>query len=306
MFQQIINIFYRYPRSAVGKYKRFGGYLKYLEMIRERNRMNAASRDLPALTVDQEGIKIYFLTGKKHFYQTLFCIHSINGATTMPLNYILVDDGSIDDRLYTRIKRQLPGATVISRQSIDERLEKYLPEEKYPNLHRKRRIYPHLKKLTDIHMLPFGGWKLVLDSDMLFFSTPDVLLNWLREPLQPVHMVDCIESYGYSHGLMSSLCGSPLPQLVNVGIIGLNSNDLDWIKIDDWIGRLEEQEGTSYYLEQALTAMIIAGRPSTVLPAAEYIVNPSPGTVLGKKGVLHHYVDISKMGYFKTAWRNFQ
>jgi hypothetical protein len=34
------------------------------------------------------------------------------------------------------------------------------------------------------------GWKLVLDSDMLFFRRPDFLLAWLAAPDRPLHMVD--------------------------------------------------------------------------------------------------------------------
>jgi predicted component of type VI protein secretion system len=56
-------------------------------------------------------------------------------------------------------------------------------------------------------------------------------------------------------------------------------------------------------LEQALTAMLIGETEAAVLPADEYMVNPQMKAIEEKTGVLHHYVDLSKEGYFKKAWR---
>ena len=58
-----------------------------------------------------------------------------------------------------------------------------------------------MRKLTDVHA-GRTGWRLFLDSDMLFFARPDFLLAWLADPRQPCHMIDVVSAYGYSPGLM--------------------------------------------------------------------------------------------------------
>ncbi|NEU06793.1 glycosyl transferase [Flavihumibacter sp. R14] len=303
LFQHLINIFYRHPKSALKKYRRFGGILNYLKINNERNLMKKASLNLPTVISNPEGLPIYFLTGKDYLYQTLFCIHSLSKATKVNFKFILIDDGSMDDLIRRQIHHQLPGSQIITSLMIKENLNNFLPQHLYPYLHHKRSIYPHIKKLTDIHTIPGSSWKLVLDSDMLFLNEPDELISWLQEPKEPLHMIDCEESYGYSEKLMSELSRTTIPSLVNVGAIGLNSQQINWKTLEAWAQSLEEKEGACYYLEQALTAMLIGDKKSTVLDKKKYIVNPSQNDIINQNGVLHHYVDLSKEGYFKKAWK---
>lgn len=303
MIQQIVNILYRYPKSDLLKYKRFGGYLNYRRMMANCKLMQKASLNLTPIASHNDGLSVYFLTGKKYLYQTLFCIKSLSIVTRSKFKFILVDDGSFDSALITQVSHQLPGAEVILKPQIELNLQNKLPEQQYPNLYDKRKVYPHIKKLTDIHSIPNNEWKLVLDADMMFWADPVEIINWLQNPTQPLYMLDCVQSYGYSIKLMEELCGLKVPELLNVGVIGLHSSSINWQSIENWMKALEETEGASYYLEQALTAMLIGESQAYVLPSNDYIVNPDVDTINHKKGILHHYVDLSKEGYFKKAWK---
>ncbi|WP_413666199.1 hypothetical protein ACEN9X_16635 [Mucilaginibacter sp. Mucisp86] len=303
--QSLINFLYRNPRSQLQKFRRFGGYLNYRSMMNGRREMEQRSVELPPVISYADGLPVYFLTGKNYLYQTLYCIQSLIKSSSAKFKFILVDDGSFNAELLKRVERQLPGAQVITQDRISENLQNALPEARYPYLHKKRAVYPHIKKLTDVHTIPGDAWKLVLDSDMLFWREPIDLINWLNHPQRPLHMVDCTEAYGYSQQLMEQLAASAIKPLLNVGAIGLKSNDIDWDKLENWVKTLEEREGTSYYLEQALSAMLIGSADATVLKAEEYIVNPAPDQINSKAGILHHYVDLSKEGYFKHTWKHF-
>ncbi|HEY9196862.1 MAG TPA: hypothetical protein VIM77_11375, partial [Mucilaginibacter sp.] len=116
-----------------------------------------------------------------------------------------------------------------------------------------------------------------------------------------LHMLDYVESYGYSSKLMESLTGEKIKPLINVGAIGLSSQAINWHEVERWVKELEAREGKTYYLEQAITAMIIGNAPAIPLPAREYVVNPKSTATC----VLHHYVDLSKEYYYKLAWRQF-
>ncbi|WP_426671945.1 hypothetical protein ACPPVU_11970 [Mucilaginibacter sp. McL0603] len=303
LIQQLINILYRFPKSKLKTYKRFGGYGNYRKMTDGSKKMKSAVYDLPVSMAYPDGLPVYFLTGEKYIHQTLFCINSLLKVSEEKYNFFLVDDGSFNNAIINLIAEKLPGATIVTADQISINLGKYLPGDKFPILNYKRKTYPHIKKLTDVHTISPLGWKLVLDSDMLFWKEPAAMNNWLKLPNQPIHMVDCEESYGYNTDLMQEICGGEIPSLLNVGVIGLNSTDLKWEKLEEWIQLLEEKEGTSYYLEQALTAMIVSGTQPVVLNKNDYKVNPILTDLETKSNILHHYVDLSKEVYYKKAWK---
>jgi hypothetical protein len=155
--------------------------------------------------------------------------------------------------------------------------------------------------LTDVHAGE-TGWKVVLDSDMLFHRRPDFLLDWLASPDRPCHMLDVGNCYGYSLKLMSDLAGAAIPERLNVGLIGLRSEAIDWERLEHWCGTMIEREGTHYLHEQALTAMLVAGGPRSAAPAEDYVVRPTRAETERPTAALHHYVAESKAWYFRFGW----
>jgi hypothetical protein len=67
---------------------------------------------------------------------------------------------------------------------------------------------------------------------------------------------------------------------------------------------LTAREGMHYYLEQALTAMLVAGGETLAAPARDYRVLPSLAEGRAPQAILHHYVAHSKRSYFQCGWRN--
>jgi hypothetical protein len=92
--------------------------------------------------------------------------------------------------------------------------------------------------------------------------------------------------------------------LVNVGLTGLEGGGLDWGRLEHYCRTLIEREGTSYYLEQALIAMLVAGRDCAVAPATDYVTLPLPPEARACRAVMHHYVAHSKRWYFQHNWRH--
>eukprot|EP01037_Dinobryon_pediforme_P013983 gene13983-14100_t len=296
MLQHLINIVYRYPRSDYHRIKKFGGFIAYRRMMHMQRAMMKAAAALKPEYSAADGLPVYFLTGKKYLYQTLFCIKSLCFHANGKFRFILVDDGTFDQALIDNMRHQLPGAEIVTQERIIQNLDRILPKERFPVIRNKRETYPHLRKLTDIHILEDNNWKLVLDSDMLFCDEPAELLQWLKNPDRPLHLVEREESYGYEMDLMEQFAGTGIPRYLNVGVIGLNSDAIDWGQVENWISGLEKAGGKTYYLEQALSAMLMAGQIHQGLNASRYIVNPVIAAISNGSGVLHHYVDTSKVG----------
>jgi hypothetical protein len=245
---------------------------------------------------------VHFLTGKNFWYQTAFCCWSLCHHAGREFAPVFIDDGTFDDGLRTEASRLFPGASFLASTECEARLDAYLPVEKFPALRGQRRSYIHLRKLTDVHA-GRDGWRLVLDSDMLFFRRPDALLAWLAAPDRPMYMLDIQNAYGYPGATLTALAGRPLPERLNVGILGLRSETIDWGNLEFWCARLLEQHGTSYYLEQALVALALAGQTALPLPVNDYLIMPDDAECRQPTAALHHYVAESKHGYFRHAWR---
>lgn len=292
------------PVAAAKKSVAAGGPL---EQFRDSRAHAAMTRAAEQLTLQssapaKDWPELHFLTGKKFWDQTVFCLHSLQAHTGLVFNTVFHDDGSFEPATADRLRTLFPAAKIRFRTENDARVAALLPPSRFPFLHDRRQHYPNILKLTDIHVGQ-TGWRLVLDSDMLFFRRPDFVLNWLAAPDRPLHMVDVQESYGYDRALLGQLAGAPLATRVNVGFTGLQSDTIDWERLEWWCRRLIETAGPHYYLEQALVAMLVAGRPCAIAPEAEYVVLPSEAECQTPRAVLHHYVAGSKRYYFRHTWR---
>ncbi len=295
---------YYYPKSFLDKCFAQGFLNIVIDNI-EKSRMEKATYQLPTvpeINYPAEPLEINFLSGKKFWYQTCFCAYSMVQQAKVNIRPIVYDDGTLEPKYAVEIKRIFPNAKIVFLSEIETILDELLPVSKFPYLRERRINYPNIRKLTDIHV-GSGGWKLVLDSDMLFFQNPKFLSDWLKSPEKPCYMIDTETSYGYSETLMSSLTGTTIPERLNVGICGLKSDDIDWEQLEFWCKTTIEKEGTHYYQEQALIAMLLANKNCLVAPEEDYIVMPNQEEGMNPKAILHHYVADSKPWYFRYGWK---
>ena len=298
------SLLVRKPIHELQRLQRWGPRA-YFRLEVWKKQMEVAAYLLPPFYPDQtpqQAVEIWFLTGKRFWYQPAFCAWSLARRSGRPLIMNLADDGTLTPELERELRRLFPDGSTHWRQECQAQFEQLLPAARYPTLHLRWHDYINLHKLTAPHLVG-SGTKLVLDSDMLFFRRPDALLDWWDQRQNPCLMVDCEESYGYSRPLLERLAGVPLLPSLNVGICGLDSDVIDWDEVEFWCRSLVEAEGTSYYLEQALFAMLASRHHPTVLEKTDYITCPSSNQAEAGGGVLQHYVADSKPSYFAKSWK---
>jgi len=298
----LYQIWYR-PVGRLRQMLRAGGPLEQRRTEQGRREMEAAAGSLtPPPPGTGTPLELHLLTGARFWYQTAFCLWTLARESGRPLRPHLYDDGTLPGPQREHLQQIFPEARFVATGEVLARLDAHLPASRFPVLRERQRNYPNIRKLIDVHV-GTEGWKLVLDSDLLFFRRPDLLVQWLDRPEKPLHAVDCETSYGYSPNLLEELAGRPLAERVNVGLTGLNSSEIDWDHLESWCQRLIARERTSYYLEQALVALLLAGRPCTVAPAGDYVTLPQPPEASDCRAVMHHYVADSKRWYFQRNWR---
>ncbi len=293
------------PLGALKACLKEGGPLEQRRTERGRQAMESAALQLPVLPVrGGVPIELHVLTGRRFWYQTAFCLWSFARHAERDLAPCIYDDGTLTEEFTEPLQRLFPAAHVVEQKKILERLDQHLPLARFPHLRERWQRYPNIRKLTDVHA-GSSGWKLVMDSDLLFFRKPEFLLDWFVNPDRPLHAVDSETSYGYPRALMAQLAGHQLAELVNVGLCGLRSEALDWDRLEHWCRVLIERHGPHYFLEQALVAMLVAGQRCAVAPAADYVTFPLPPESHECRAVMHHYVAHSKRWYFQRNWRRY-
>lgn len=292
-----------WPRNRVRDSIRSGGPIQQWRTSRGRLEMEAAAASLPLLPhASGAPVEIHVLTGSRFWYQTVFCLWTFARHANRSVRPVVYDDGTLSAEYSDPILRLFPQARVIAQAETLTKLNESLPANRFRSLRERWLNYPNIRKLTDVHAGE-SGWKLVVDSDMLFFRRPDTLIDWLDAPSMPLHAVDCETSYGYSRPLIAELAGREVADLVNVGLTGLNGGMLDWERIEYWCRTLIEREKPHYYLEQALVAMLMAGQSCVVAPREEYLTLPVPPEARECNAVMHHYVAHSKRWYFQDCWK---
>ena len=290
------------PIAAVRRCRAEGGPLEQWRNSRGRSAMRAAARNLPPLNSCGPALELHLLTGARFWEQTAFCIWSLARQSGRTLAPVIYDDGTLRHDERNLLRNLFPATRFVTRPEAAVNLERYLPSASYPFLHDRWLNYPNIRKLIDPH-LGSSGWKLVIDSDLLFFHPPVFLVNWLDAPDRPLHAVDNETSYGYDRMLMDRLAGAPVADLVNVGLTGLRSDEINWERVEYLCRELITTSGTHYFLEQALIAMLVAGRSCAIAPAIDYVTMPLLPEAANCSAVMHHYVADSKRWYFRHNWR---
>ena len=222
------HLWYR-PVGKLGNMIAAGGPFEMRRTERGRAAMEVAAYSLPELSGlnGPAPLELHVLTGRRFWYQTAFCLWTFARHSGRSLRPIIYDDGSLSEQFSAPLARLFPNVRFVSQEEIIDRLDVHLPVARYPALRERWINYPNIRKLIDVHVGQ-SGWKLVIDSDLLFFRRPSLLIEWLDSPAQPLHAVDCATSYGYTRPLLDSLAGAPVAELVNVGLTGLNGSELDW------------------------------------------------------------------------------
>ncbi len=300
---RLLYLLWHKPRADLRRSVAEGGPVEQWRTQRGRKAMEAAAATLPVPSPSAgTPLELYFLTGRRFWYQTAFCLWTFARQAGRPLAPVIIDDGSLTAENRAHLSRLFPLTRYLAKSAAEARLHAVLPATRFPRLHDRWKNYPHIRKILDPH-LGGHGWKLVLDSDLLFFRRPAFMLDWLDAPSAPLHAVDTETSYGYATELLDRVTGAKLAGRVNVGLTGLRSEDLDWERIEHWCDQLIGEAGTHYYLEQALVAMHVAGRPCAIAPEGDYVTLPRLPEAAECRAVMHHYVADSKPWYFRHNWR---
>ena len=197
--------------------------------------------------------------------------------------FIVHDDGSLTTSDRDRLRGHLPGVEIIDRVLADRVMKDKLPAAVFAQ--RQRHVF--LMKLFDFNHFHTGTHTILLDSDIVFLSRPDEVIEWLsREDARPFYNKDWCPSYRAK----TVPPAVDLPPSLNAGFMGY-SGRFSMEEIYKWCFELD------YWLEdQTLYALLLAGRGAEPLDPQRYMVYT--GQPLTDRAVMVHFISPSRFRKF--------
>lgn len=125
----------------------------------------------------QQEISVHVLTGQEDWLLAAWMLASWFHFSEQSWPVVLHDDGSLPKDARETLLRLFKNVRFISRQEADSALETAL--KPYPFCHEYRDMHPLGLKIFDIPHFARGSRYLMFDSDVLFFSHPREILDWV-------------------------------------------------------------------------------------------------------------------------------
>lgn len=235
--------------------------------------IDAVARELPPLPEPPKAhdVEMHSMAGENQVAMGLWSTWS--AMRFLPRGrFVLHDDGTLSEASLAQWRRLLPGMRVVSlaegKAAVADRFSHA------PKLVAWTQGYHFGLKLGSFQVIGETPRILEVDSDVLFFSQPDVLLEALKDPdWTYAWNQQTSYPYAYPEALLSEILGDlirPLPPRLNGGLIASTRMSEDEIhRLDDILRALEADarvDHLRYWMHQTLLACVASRRGSQARP----------------------------------------
>lgn len=250
----------------------------------------------PAPVDPHAAIEIHSLTCERDYTDLLWCLKTLALYSGRSFNLVLHDDGSLGARSIEHLRGHLPGATIVSRQQADERVQAAMAGHAACRSFRDR--LPLAKKLFDFPAFATRERYLMLDSDVLFFRTPDEMLRLLDDD-EPFYMADFQDGYVFTRDEISTRYGVDVLPVVNTGVSCMARDMCDYDFLDRCCRDLDEAGLLSHgWAEQTLIAILFSKQGRRVRRlSSSYGISSQP---IDSETACHHFVNDGSRDLFYT------
>jgi len=283
--------------KGVMRNARDGGYPSVMGYLRSPEIWRLIPRQVRHLRV--EDFEIHILSGRARLTMALWMISSWIAVTGRNWKFVIHDDGTLCAADMARLERVLPCCKTMLSTKSNPAIHEMLSE--HPLCLQCRNLHPLGRKLFDIPLFACQDKLLSIDTDILFFLKPYLLLKWIsgQNAEGSLFMEDIKDSSLVSVGDVEHLFGIPLVQRVNTGIVGLHKKILSLDFIEDCLGSTGILRKDRWYVEQTLFAIVASRFGRVELLPQEYAI--SEGSHCPANTVARHYVGAVRQYFYSEG-----
>jgi hypothetical protein len=267
------------------------------QVKRHRAVSHAVILDTPPATVDpQSKIEIHSLTCETDYPDLLWCLKTFHFFSGRSFNVVIHDDGSLSHQAIEHLHKHLPGATIISKQQADARMREVI--KPYDSCRAFRDRLPLARRLFDVPAFATRENFMILDSDILFFASPNDMLERMDHN-RLFFMSDYQDGYVYPRADILARYGVEVMPAFNTGISYLSRDMFNYEFMEKYCGDLEQAGLQSHpWAEQTLFAILLSRRQGEAdrLPD-NYAISRKR---ISRETVSHHFVNDGSRGMFYT------
>ena len=211
---------------------------------------------------DDLHFEIHLLLGSRHVGMCLWAVKSLLDAAGKKYAVVLHDDGSLSDKDIEKLERHLIGVRVFRKPDADRLIAERIAGFPHVEMYRfnqlgktewGRRMSIFSLKLLDFNLLTNARKVLVLDTDVLFFKRPDLIVTWI-EDVDSGDSLYCHEYYQPILNANRNVIGferkKEIPIGFNSGLICLDHDALNLSVFELWLEKNRERVDRVYTFEQ--------------------------------------------------------
>ncbi|MBE9179515.1 hypothetical protein IQ268_13175 [Oculatella sp. LEGE 06141] len=225
----------------------------------------------PIANTTDRTCEIHVLTYEKDWLNLIWALKTFYYYSQRHYALCIHDDGTLTADNRATLQHHFPNARIIARPSADVRVLSAL--QSHPRCLEFRKTNHLSPKVFDFAEYLESDRMLLLDSDVLFYKEPTVLLQRLENPNYSLNTVngDVASAYTIDPEVVKAKCGFDVIERFNsgLGLIHKASLNLDWI--EEFLS-LPDILGHFWRIEQTLYALC-SSRFGTELLPPEYDVH---------------------------------
>lgn len=198
-------------------------------------------------------VPVHMLTGKNDWLLAAWALASFFHFTEQTWNVVIHDDGTLPEEARATLKELFKTARIISRDEADTRMDRVLAS--FPLCHDYRNKHPLGLKIFDMPQFVEGERFILLDSDVLFFSYPREIMNWVGDGAECWFNEDIEDSALITADSAWADLQVPLWPRVNSGLCLLAKSAIDLEFCERALGETSILKGHVWRVEQTLFAL---------------------------------------------------
>ena len=122
-----------------------------------------------------KSIGFHYITSHKDLHLCICSVISLIFFSNSNLNLYFHDDGTLQNKDISTLKKLFPSANIILRKDADKLISSKL---NFPKINSWRKKYVYSLKIIDTYIFNKEEFICLIDSDVLFFNKPDFILTY--------------------------------------------------------------------------------------------------------------------------------
>jgi hypothetical protein len=258
-------------------------WLRFQEARREgfrrawkRSRYQRRILDTPPVFTGTSGpIEVRALTWRRDWMNLVWALKSFYHFSRADYPLFIHDGGLLPEQA-EKLQRHFPTATIVGAAEADRQTEAELSRRGLNRCVEYRRLNPSTRKLFDFFALSQAEYLVCIDSDIVFFQYPELLIVPPEGLARNRYNRDLSDDwYSMTPDELEAAFGIRPPPRINSGLAVIRHSSIDFAAIDRWLEH-PKLFANRWVTEQTLHALASTVHGVELLPDT-YLVDNQPG-----------------------------